>query len=435
MLNISENRVRENIESGNYKSLQRSKSHKSVRKAGRTLIGLLFGFLAFSFLPWTQNVKGYGKVTALRPEQRPQTLQSPIPGRIAQWMVREGDTVKQGDTLVFITEVKDEYFDPALLSRIDQQVVAKEQSLDAYQDKIDALNQQIIALEKAQKLKLRQLLFALESDSADLSAAQVQLRLSAIQLQRADSLFKEGIRSRFDYEQRLQKQQEAAAKATSARNKWMKTRADLLLNEAEFAEKIAKTESDLMSAYSAKLQAEVDLAQTRVKRSSVEVRQGFYSVRAPQDGLVTRVIHTGLGENIKEGEALMELMPLDYELAVEIFIRPVDLPLIRTGQSARVEFDGWPALVFSGWPNVSFGTFGAEVVAIDNVLDPNGRYRLLLRDPSGGNHWPEQLRFGAGANGMLLLQDVPIWYEVWRQINGFPPLYYQSPVPDTDKKK
>lgn len=434
MLNISDKRIKGKVEASRMQSLNRSSTDRYIRLAGKTFVLTIISMVLIGFVPWTQNVRGTGRVTTLRPEQRPQTLQSPIPGQVSRWFVREGDTVRQGDTLVFISEVKDEYFDPSLAGRLEQQIDAKAQSVTAYDRKVEALNAQLEALRKARTLKIRQLRLQVESDSIDLRAAEVARGLADIQLQRADSLFREGIRSRFDYEQRLQRWQDAVAKETSARNKWMKSRADLVLILAEFDEKLAKTESDRMSALSAGLEAEVDLVQTRVKASNLRVRQGYYYVRAPQDGLVSRTLLAGLGETIKEGQPLLELMPLHYDLAVEIFVRPVDLPLMRLGQNARVEFDGWPALVFSGWPNASFGTFGAEVVAIENVLDASGRYRLLLKPDTDENPWPEGLRFGSAVNGMILLKDVPVWYEIWRQINGFPPEYYIQ-TPTSGEKK
>jgi adhesin transport system membrane fusion protein len=36
------------------------------------------------------------------------------------------------------------------------------------------------------------------------------------------------------------------------------------------------------------------------------------------------------------------------------------------------------------------------------------------------------LRVGSGAEGIALLNNVPLWYEVWRQLNGFPPDYYDD---------
>jgi hypothetical protein len=153
------------------------------------------------------------------------------------------------------------------------------------------------------------------------------------------------------------------------------------------------------------------------------VRTGFYYIKAPQNGYITTALRSGIGETVKEGEELVSIMPATYDLAVSMYVRPMDLPLIQIGQHVRFMFDGWPTIVFSGWPNLSFGTFGGQVVAIDNFIGKNGKYRILVAPDEA---WPEGLRVGSGANGMALLQDVPIWYELWRNLNGFPPDYYQA---------
>ncbi len=151
----------------------------------------------------------------------------------------------------------------------------------------------------------------------------------------------------------------------------------------------------------------------------------MYSLTAPQDGNITKPKRPGLGETIKEGEELLSIMPAKYDLAVSMYVKPVNLPLINQGQKVRFMFDGWPSVVFSGWPNVSFGTFGGEVVAIDNFISENGKYRILVAPDPTDVAWPERLRVGSGANGLALLNDVPIWYELWRNFNGFPPDFYQ----------
>jgi hypothetical protein len=118
-------------------------------------------------------------------------------------------------------------------------------------------------------------------------------------------------------------------------------------------------------------------------------------------------------------------MPINIDIAVETFVEPLDLPLMHKGENVQIQFDGWPAIVFSGWPNTSFGTFTGEVVAIENFISPNGKYRVLIAPAKGTPEWPEALRAGAGAETFALLEDVPVWYEIWRQLNGFPPNYYQ----------
>ena len=113
----------------------------------------------------------------------------------------------------------------------------------------------------------------------------------------------------------------------------------------------------------------------------------------------------------------------------------MDLPLVKIGTKMRFMFDGWPSIVFSGWPNASYGSFGGKVVAIDNFISNNGKYRILVsEDMDDPNRWPKALRVGGGANGIALLNDVPIWYELWRNLNGFPPDYYENePKHNTSK--
>lgn len=57
--------------------------------------GILAMLLVVMFLPWTQNINTSGKVTTLYQDQRPQELNSIIPGRIVKWWVKEGDFVKK----------------------------------------------------------------------------------------------------------------------------------------------------------------------------------------------------------------------------------------------------------------------------------------------------------------------------------------------------
>lgn len=109
-----------------------------------------------------------------------------------------------------------------------------------------------------------------------------------------------------------------------------------------------------------------------------------------------------------------------------MFVNPMDIPLLEKNQHVRIQFDGWPSVIFSGWPGISYGTYGGQIVAIDNFISENGKYRVLVSADKKSHKWPQEIRVGAGANTITLLKEVPIWYELWRQINGFPPDYYKS---------
>lgn len=424
MLNITENTIADRIDQDNYPSLHQSGTLRQVRLFTYWIYSFGAIVLIVMFLPWTQVVSGTGSITAMDQGQRPQTVQSPIPGRIEEWLVREGDTVAAGDTLARLSEIKEEYFDIDILERAKDELLAKNEAVLAYGQKCLSLEQQIEQLERSLGFKKQQLEAEIEAKQIGVNAAKTDRDLAMLQFQRVDTLFLEGIESRLNWEKRKQYAQETEAKWIKAQNDYRNALVDRSGIEAEYREKIAKASSDLFSARSAGLEAEGEVAKLRVKLGNLTVRTGYYWLRAPQSGMITRSTINGLGENISAGESILEIVPIAAKLGVEIFIRPVDLPLIRKGQVARIEFDGWPTIVFSGWPNTSFGTFGAQVVAIDQSVDENGRYRILLQPDPDDLPWPEPLRFGSGARGMMLLNEVPVWFEVWRQLNGFPPEFY-----------
>jgi membrane fusion protein, adhesin transport system len=437
MLDISNEKV---VVTGDLKTLEIVEAKKSGRVLLKTM-GILFGVMFLGmFLPWTQNVQGRGQVTTLTPDQRPQTVNTILGGKIEKWYVREGDYVLKGDTLVFISEIKDDYFDPMLLDRTESQIMAKESSVKSYMSKIQALDVQIDALTKTGRLKLDQaknkLLQArqkLAADSMNYEAAKINFDIATEQYKRAKKMYDDGLISLTDFENRNLTMQRAEAQKISgyntllsARNEVLNAEIELISIQAEYRTSISKAESDKFSALSNMFDAEGMVTKMQNQLSNYAVRSGFYFITAPQNGFVTNFISSGIGEIVKDGEELLTIMPSDIDLSVEMYIRPIDLPLIKINHKVRIQFDGWPAIVFSGWPNTSYGTYGGRVFAIDNFISPNGYFRILVKPDPNEHPWPDALRVGGGTYSMLLLNDVPVWYELWRQLNGFPPDYYRG---------
>ncbi len=448
MLNISTNSINDKIDRQKFHSLSKVEGKKSGRVILKILLFLLVAGLILLFLPWTQNINAPGNVTTLRPEQRPQTIHSIIGGRIEKWFVKEGDFVKKGDTILFISEVKDEYFDPNLLARTEEQLKSKEMSVQSYMEKVRALDNQINALSQTLKLKLEQAKNKLQqarlkvvSDSIDYHAYKINYQIAQEQFKRMEGLYKEGLKSLTDLENRKLTMQKGQAAMIAAENKLLTSKNEVInaqveLNsiDAQYRDDIAKSESDKFAALSSMYDAEAVVTKLQNQFMNYSVRTGMYYITAPQDGFVTKAIQSGIGETIKEGASIVSIMPSQYDLAVAMYVKPIDLPLLDKGQHVRVQFDGWPAIVFSGWPNTSYGTYGGEVFAIDNFISDNGKYRILVAPDPQDHPWPVALRIGAGTRNMVLLKDVPIWYELWRKINGFPPDYYKSEVSTTPKK-
>jgi multidrug efflux pump subunit AcrA (membrane-fusion protein) len=409
--------------------------------------GILFVLLLCLFLPWTQNIRSKGKVTTLRPEQRPQEINTIIGGRIVNWRVREGDRVKKGDTLLQLTEVKESYLDPQLVQRTGEQLDAKQRSVGLYQSKADAAATQLQALEREQQLKLEQNRNKLEQQTRkiqaaeqDLQAAINEVQVNDRQLSAGKTMYDAGAVALIDVERRKVNYQNALAKKISLENRLANEKQERTILEIElnsirqsYAEKLAKTSGDRLQALSEAASGEAETAKLQNQYASFTIRNGMYFILAPQDGQVINARKAGIGEIVKDGERILDIVPDRIQFAVELFVRPMDLPLVNVGQPVRFWFDGFPAIVFSGWPQASYGTFGGVVSAVERNVNEDGNFRVLVAEDPNDKPWPVQLRMGAGAQGMALLKDVPIWYEIWRNINGFPPDYYQPKEKSTGK--
>jgi len=449
MLNISHNNVNKIFDMTAFRSGKKVLQVKYFKYFNRFLIGFSIFCFILLFFPWTQTVTGKGQVTTLKPDQRPQTIQSPIPGRIEKWFIQEGDFVKKGDTILEISEVKSDYFDPNLVSRTNDQIQSKAGSVVSYGEKVKALDRQISALNSEAILKLQQAenkliqsRLKVKSDSIELEAAKTNLIIAERQYDRTEELQKEGLKAMKDVEEKRLKSQETQAKLISQENKLLSSKNEVINAKVEissvrttYSDKISKAESELYTAQSSRFETEAQVSKLENAYSNYERRDRLRFVTAPQDGYINKALRGGIGETFKEGEQLVGIMPSGYDLAVETYIQPIDLPLLHVGDKVRVEFDGWPAIVFSGWPNVSYGTYGAQIVAIESFINLNGKYRVLLKPDSTDNEWPEAIRVGSGAYTLALLNDVPIWFELWRKVNGFPPNYYQPQNKSSDEKK
>ncbi|MGV3611044.1 MAG: HlyD family secretion protein [Fluviicola sp.] len=398
-----------------------------------------FGILlVLLFLPWTQNIDSPGTVTALSPNNRPQTVHSIIGGRIEKWYVREGQAIKKGDTLVYLSEIKSEYMDPALIQRTESAMHSKENSAESYMTKVQSLDRQIDALIDNRGLKLQQARNKVKqsqlkvvSDSMDYYANVRQLDIAVKQYERTEELHRQNLKSLTELENKRLKVQEMEAKVVSLENKLLASRNELINAiteiqsiDADYRDKIAKSESEKSTALSSLYDTEATVTKMQNQISNYSIRSGYYYVTAPQDGYISKALKNGVGETVKEGTELVSIVPNLSDFAVEMFVSPVDLPLVHLGNEVRLQFDGWPAIVFSGWPMVSYGSYGGKVVAIDNFVGTNGKYRVLVAPDKNDHPWPKELRMGVAVKTMTLLDNVPVWYELWRKINGFPPNYY-----------
>ncbi len=431
-----------------YSAFDKVYSVDSERRIKNIFIGLLSSGLIILFIPWTQNINTTGVVTTQFQEQRPQQINSIIPGKVVKWWVKEGDFVQKGDTIVELADTKDDYLDPRLIERTEDQVNAKKQKVDFYLSKIGNAKSQITALEEGYRLKelsiknkIQQLERKILIDSAELTAAKIDLEIGTSQINRANKLLNDGIISLTDFEKRTQTFNKAKASFQEKQQKYLNAKQDIQIArielngfKQEYADKIFKLKGDIDNANSERSSVVADVAKNENQLSNYKIRGSQKWLIAPQTGQIIKAKKAGINEMVKEGEMIVEIVPKAFLYAVELFVKPMDLALLNIGQDVRLQFDGYPAIVFSGWPNSSYGTFAGKISAIESNRNENGKFRVLIVPEVSEKNWPSNLKIGTGAQGFALLKNVPIWYEFWRQLNGFPPDFYTVEIKGKEQK-
>ncbi len=441
-------------------ALRLARSSRIARRIAKWLFaGLLVTFALLAFAPWQQSVSGTGNVLAYSPEQRPQEIQATIKGRIHEWgeNIYENAEVKEGQ---FIAEIHD--LDEGYSARLElkllnsQQAVAAARSqleadvrslaaaqatVEAFQPQVSAYQRVKDAVTEAQDAYVAQAESKVSAAAGKLAEDQAAIPQLEAELERMKKLQEEGNIS-------LQKVQEVERKLTEARRKVDQSQ-DYV--EAAKSELLGKIQDRL--AYIQKAQVDIDYAQATVQKalgdvakaeSSIEKarqelntkekelldmqtsvsRQDTQRIDAPFNGYLVQItpnIGTGI---LKEGDAICTIVPKTTDRSVQILLDGNDAPLVEPGRHVRLQFEGWPAVQFSGWPSVAVGTFGGEIVSVDATDNGKGKFRVLVRPDDEDRSWPEErfLRQGVRANGWVLLNQVPLWFEVWRQLNGFPPV-------------
>jgi len=262
------------------------------------------------------------------------------------------------------------------------------------------------------------------------------------QLIRGKQLFAQGVIPLTELEKRTAQHNKTMAVLTEKQQKYLNTKQDINITKIDMnaaqqdaSDKIFKSRSEIATSRSEIATTGGEVAKNQNQLSNYITRGKQRWLIAPQSGQIIKARKSGINEIVKEGEMIVEIVPSNVNHAVELFVDPMDLILINIGQPVRLIFDGFPAIVFSGWPKNSYGTFVGKVVAIETNRNENGKFRILAVPDSKEKPWPTELKIGAGVKGFALLKNVSIWYELWRQINGFPPDYYKPANNIVDVKK
>lgn len=412
-------------------ALVRSPYHAGA--TARALLALLVGLVVLlAVVPWQQSVSGTGRVVAYTPMERQQNVEAPIDGRVTKWLVTEGAHVKAGDLIV---ELSDN--DPSLLVRLREERQAVRERLDAARARVQSIEDRIFSLSGSRHAAIaaagsrsqmaRDRLFSAQQA---VSAAEATQKVAQLNLDRHQALYEKGlsstrvleladlesVRTQTDTDRARAALSAARSEAAAVRSDQMRTQTDMqaLLEDTRAARAAALLEVANSSAELARIEVRV-------------ARQNTQAVKAPITGVILRLLGGLGGEMTKAGDPLAVLVPDTAERACEVWIDGNDMPLLSVDSPVRLQFEGWPAVQFVGWPAVAVGTFPGRVALIDSTDNGKGKFRVMVipdpANPAQGK-WPSgaYLRQGVRVNAWVLLGQVRLGYELWRQFNGFPPV-------------
>ena len=424
----------------NHKEFSAMRMVSSSRWTARIGLVVFFIFLftpiGLVFVPWQQNIRGKGRVTAPNPQDRPQDVDATIGGRIAEVYVQENSVVKKGDPLFKIVDL-----DPEFRERLERERLAIESGIDFYrqqkvnnENKIQNLQDSRDTAVRAAESEIEAAKEKVRSSEEKLRAAKAKRITAEFQFDRMKSLFEKDAKSKRDLEVAELGLQTAEAEVNGAQ-------ADVDADKAELEakrEKLTKITQDAEVKINeargkiSEIESKIAESQEKLQKKEGEIRKAqSQDIPAPVDGTVFRVTGNLGGQIVKSGDRLLTIVPETQSRVVELWVDGNDAPLISKGDPVRIQFEGWPAVQFAGWPSVAIGTFGGHVSFIDATDNGLGQFRIIVQADESDEEvpWPDTsfLRQGVQAKGWVLLRQVSLGYEIWRQLNGFPP------VKDPDK--
>ena len=429
-----------------FPAMQMVRTGRLIRLAGRlTFTALLVSIVALIFVPWRQTAPGVGTVVALDPQERPQPVRSPSKGVVSYVKegLREGSFVAKDELVLRLTP-----FAADGVLQLETQIIAMESKEAAALSSLEVAKQAVELQQRsgenlAESLKqdLEATKQKWEQSKNEVTALQAELIDKENQLRIAEEVAAKGLVSREELFTKKQQVASAKAKVLKAENGVQELYAALLSKEEEIESKMQEIDIKNRTANQYVLESmqkintiEKEIIDLRNKRGELDRLE----VRAPRSGRIQEWFGVEGSDTVKEGDQLFVIVPDTDELAVEMSVSGNDMPLIKEGDRVRLQFKGWPAVQFVGWPSVAVGTFGGKVNRVFPTDDGKGNFRVVVVPD---NHFPREdgwpddryLRQGVRANGWVLLRRVPLGYEIWRQLNGFPPVVAEEAPKKDDK--
>ena len=415
-----------------------------LKFSSRLAIKLVVLFLLIiAFVPWTQTITVTGQLSAYTPYERPQDIEAQITGRIKKWHVFEGVRVRKGDLVLELDDYDPNFMSPDLLRFLEERKHALQQTRTAALARADQLDKRIKEMQKLVQAAVPSAgARVVEAESKireayqRVEAAKIAVATAELNVDRHKQLAEQGLVSQRELELTIQAaiaskadMQGAQANLQAAEQsvKALSFGRDQI--SAEVLQRLLDAEASRDAAVGEAAKAADQLADLALRQSNAEQRRLASRVVAPIDGTVVKMAQAGAGETVRQGDKIVRLSPTSMDKAIEMTADGLDAPLLNVGRKVKILFYGIPAIPLPAWPELMAGTYGGVIKVIDQVDDGKGNFRFWVVPDPEDRPWPEQshVRQGTKAMGWVVLNRVPLWYELWRRFNLFPPDYQERP--------
>ncbi len=411
----------------NFTVLQKVLLHTFVEKFWRISFVIVATIIAFLFLPWQQTVKGQGIITAFDPTQRPYEISATIHGFIEEFHVEENQYVKKGDLLFTMVDIDRKY--SVKLKKIEENI---QEQLENTKKQVFILSEKRDNLQEYLKVgldvysqKFEQIEDKIKSLKLKKTSLEKNNEIERSNFERIALLFQEGIESKrkFEMSENIYIRTKAELEKVVIDIQVESRSLDIIKQEKEkflkdTQNKIKSLEESILSSQNKMTSLDQDL-----QRQSMQIsRYSSSQVYAQKDGYVIRLFESDQNKLLNKGDRVIYFAPDVSEKTLLLKVSDFNMPLIKEGLPVRLMFYGWPAMQISGWPAIKYGTFGGRIKKVDSISYEKGFfYAYVVED--GDEPWPkgDALKVGTQTTAWVRLETVPIWYQIWRTINGLPP--------------
>jgi len=396
-------------------------SLEQVPRGARMILWVVVGFLAFALM-WANRAeldevtRGNGQVISSRQIQVVQNLEG---GIVSELLIKEGDIVKSGEALLKIDDVRfsssyresrlrylalqakvarlkaeaeDTLFQPpAKLIKAQPEIVQRE--LELFQSRSQQQSATINILRQQVNQRAQELV--------ELLARKAQLQrsynLMSRELDLSKPLVAEGALSEVELLrlERSVNELHGELENTSLAIPRVKSR------QQEARRKVEEAKLAFLNEVRSELNdATGELSRLSESNLALEDRVRRTIVRSPLRGKVNRLMVNTVGGVIQPGMDLVEIVPLEDTLLVEVRIRPGDIGFLRPGQAAVVKFTAYDFAIYGGLKA------SLEYISADSITDEKGDPYYLVKVRTDKNYLGTKEKSLPIIPGMLAGVDV-----------------------------